>query len=85
MSRQVHLGDHGNVSFRGIGHHFLQFFFGVIPPVADPIVLSRVTTYHSGIAVCSNFGELWIRVYLDPPSLVVRSMPMKAVQVMQSE
>ena len=84
MSRQIDLGDHGNIAFGSIIHDFPGLLLRVKTAIRLTVIFTAIMPDHRFRATGTYCCQLRIFLYLDTPSLVVGNMPMQSVHVMQN-
>ena len=77
MPRKVNFGHHYNAALMGVGHYFSYLLPGVEAVVAVPARIQYGILATVGAQPCQGV----VAFYLNPPPLVVREMPMEAVEL----
>ena len=80
MTRQVDLRDHGDTERGCVGDHVTDLILSVITTIADAVIGLEVLADHGSVAECSDLGQLGIFLDLNPPTLVLGEMPVKAIE-----
>src|SRR5258706_15243489 len=86
MSRQFDLGKNGNISFLCISNNLFDLGLCIITSIFHSVIsFPRVAANDGSISPGANLCKLWIFFYFNPPSLVLRQMPVKSIELVQGE
>ena len=89
VSRQINFWDHHYITLLCISNDFFYLLLRIIPSVRLSICriipASYVTTYNRIPSPSTNLSQLGMFLDFNSPTLVVSKMPMKHVQLMQSQ
>ena len=82
MPRQLDLGDHIDVSRLGISNDIPDLILRIKPLNRPPVALEnrRINALMTLWPLRPDLGQLRIFLDLDPPTLIVRQMPVKLVE-----
>src|SRR5689334_21085094 len=87
MARHFDLGNDRDVTGLSIGNHPLNVLLGVVTSIASTRAPGwarlRIQPKPDAIAPSPDLGQTRVALDLDPPTLVIREMPVKCVQLMQ--
>ena len=87
VARHLDFRDDGHEPFLRVGDDVADLVLGVKAAVAPSVaveLLAPVTDVRL-VPVCRDLGKARVRIDLDPPALVLRQVPVKAVDLVSGE
>lgn len=85
MSRHINFRDYSDEPVGGVPYDFLRLLPGVIAADRYSVIFLRPRRDNRFLAVRTYFRQSGIFFYFNAPSLVVRQVPMKIVDIMQCQ
>ena len=85
MAGKIDFGDDGDIPFFGIFHDISDFVLRIESAVWRAVIFSRIFPDDGFFSKGTDFGKFGKFLDFDSPTLVVGEMPMKSVDVMQSQ
>ncbi len=85
MSRHVNLRNHRDISVSGIFHDFARLLLSVISRYRHSVKLVIAALHDGLLSLGTNLVEHWVFLYLKPPALVFREMPVEVIDVVHGE
>ena len=81
VAGEVDLWDYGYTAFGGVVDYFFHLFLGVEAAVSYSVAAAPVLAHHGAASPGTNLRQARIALDLHPPALVLREVPVEAVQL----
>src|ERR1051325_7781962 len=85
MCRNIDFRNDEHMALRGISDHLTDLVLGIEPAIALVSRFVRGRQCFVGPAPCPDLRKFWVPLDFDAPTIVIRQMPMKHIELMKGE